>query len=195
MNEITAVITSLRNRARKLEEFAAELERLAVNEKLSDNLPINKVVIEPLTVTSPVPPPSPPSVRLAKPTKRNKTGRVLIHRGLRANVLRYLITGEASAVTIASIASAVTIARIVDAPFDKVKGVLLNLLHEGYVTQEIRTIGQAGNTKKYEVFLLTTKGKEEAQWFVDNPDIMIRNKQAIAASDRRINTGNPARPN
>ncbi len=187
MNEITAVITSLRNRARKLEEFAAELERLAVNEKLSDNLPINKVVIEPLVDTTKNITVSPPSVRLEKPTKRSKTGRVLTCRGLRAGVLRYLYTGEAS---VAAIAHAIGI------DFHKVKAVCTQLVHDSYATAEQRTTSVINKqVHTMTVYVLTDKGREEAKFFVDNPTIMIRNKQAIATSDRRTNTGNPARPN
>jgi len=185
MTEISAVVTSLRNRARKLEEFAAELERLAVNENLMSYLsPVNSQVNDKVASTVMATTVSTPVVK--PPEKEKKTSRVLTCRGLRANILRYLITGEASVVTVAS---------VVDVPFHKVKAVMTTLVHESYATKEIRTVGQAGNTKKYEVYILTDKGREEAQWFVNNPDIMIRNKQTMLSANKRSRLGMETRPN
>ena len=193
MNALTEVIASFRKRAQDLEKMAADLERLAVNERITiaplpgSNPVVSDELVQPVkTVVNTAPNPS--QDRPSPPVKKreNKTGRVLIHRGLRANVLRYLMTGEANAVTVAN---------ILDVPYNKVKGVMINLIHEGFATKEIRSVGTAGNVRKYEVFVLTTAGRSEAQWYVDNPDLMIRNKQAVNNANKRTTPAAEARPN
>ena len=109
-----------------------------------------------------------PSVKI---TKRNKTGRVLTCRGLRAGVLRYLFTGEAS---VAAIAHAT------GSDFSKVKAVCLQLVHDAFATTAQRTLNVINKqVHTITVYILTDKGKEEAKFFVDNPTIMIRNQQAM----------------
>ena len=193
MNALTEVIASFRKRAQDLEKMAADLERLAVNERITiatlpgSNPVVSAELAQPVksvvntTPNQPQDRPTPPSKK-----RENKTGRVLIHRGLRANVLRYLMTGEANAVTVAN---------ILDVPYNKVKGVMINLIHEGFATKEIRSVGTAGNVRKYEVFVLTTAGRSEAQWYVDNPDLMLRNKQAVNNANKRTTPAAEARPN
>lgn len=189
MTEISAVISSLRNRARKLEEFAVELERLAVNENLIVHLPVhnqpdNSQVATPQTITTPVN----GLVIPTKPAKKEKkTGRVLTCRGLRAGVLRYLYTGEASA---AAIAHAIGI------DFSKVKSVCVQLVHDKFASAEQRTtsvINKQAHTMT--VYVLTPAGRDEAKFFVDNPDIMIRNKQSVTNAAKRDRSSTEVRPN
>ena len=193
MNALTEVIASFRKRAQDLEKMAADLERLAVNERITiaplpgSNPVVSAELVQPVkTVVNTAPNPS--QDRPSPPVKKreNKTGRVLTHRGLRANVLRYLITGEATTVTVADILAV---------PYNKVKAVMINLVHEGFATKEIRSVGAAGNVRKYEVFILTNIGRSEAQWYVDNPDLMIRNKQAVNNANKRTTPAAEARPN
>lgn len=193
MNALTEVIASFRKRAQDLEKMAADLERLAVNERITitalpgSNPVVSANLIQPVRPVVNTNPNSPQDIPKPPAKKReNKTGRVLTHRGLRANVLRYLITGEATAVTVANILAV---------PYNKVKGVMINLVHEGFATKEIRSVGAAGNARKYEVFVLTTAGRSEAKWYVDNPDLMIRNKQAVNNANKRNTPGTEARPN
>ena len=113
----------------------------------------------------------PEPVPSVKSTKRNKTGRVLTCRGLRAGVLRYLLTGEAS---VAAIAHAT------GSDFSKVKAVCLQLVHDAFATTAQRTLNVINKqVHTITVYILTDKGKEEAKFFVDNPTIMIRNQQAM----------------
>ena len=193
MNALTEVIASFRKRAQDLEKMAADLERLAVNERITiatlpgSNPVVSAELAQPVksvvntTPNQPQDRPTPPSKK-----RENKTGRVLTHRGLRANVLRYLITGEATTVTVADILAV---------PYNKVKAVMINLVHEGFATKEIRSVGATGNVRKYEVFILTNIGRSEAQWYVDNPDLMVRNKQAVNNANKRTTPAAEARPN
>ena len=186
MNALTEVIASFRKRAQDLEKMAADLERLAVNERITIvQLPASNPVVS-AEFVQPAKPVVNTNINPTVKKRENKTGRVLTHRGLRANVLRYLVTGEATASTVAS---------ILVAPYDKVKTVMINLVHEGFATKEIRSVGAAGNVRKYEVFILTNIGRSEAQWYVDNPDLMLRNKQAVNNANKRTTPAAEARPN
>lgn len=186
MNTLTEVIASFRKRAQDLEKMAADLERLAVNERITiatlpgSNPVVSAELAQPVksvvntTPNQPQDRPTPPSKK-----RENKTGRVLTHHRLRANVLRYLITGEA--------------ANILSVPYNKVKAAMINLVHEGFATKEIRSVGAAGNVREYEVFILTNIGRSEAQWYVDNPDLMIRNEQAVNNANKRTTPAAEAR--
>ena len=113
----------------------------------------------------------PEPVPSVKSTKRNKTGRVLTCHGLRAGVLRYLFTGEAS---VAAIAHAT------GSDFSKVKSVCVQLVHDDFAITAQRTLNVINKQiHTMTVYILTEKGKEEAKSFVDNPTIMIRNQQAM----------------
>ena len=194
MNALTEVIASFRKRAQDLEKMAADLERLAVNERITiAPLPgSNPVVsdelvqqVRPVVSTNP----NPPQDRSTPPVKKreNKTGRVLTCRGLRAGVLRYLYTGEASA---AAIAHAIGI------DFSKVKSVCVQLVHDKFASAEQRTtsvINKQAHTMT--VYVLTPAGRDEAKFFVDNPDIMIRNKQSVTNAAKRDRSSTEVRPN
>ena len=178
-------IQSLRKRAADLNRAADLIEQFDMSDlrvltlelaNFSDTPhSISKIPDAPDTRHAQVTTPEPAPMKVVG--KRNKTGRVLTCRGLRAGVLRYLYTGEAS---VAAIAHAT------GSDFSKVKSVCVQLVHDDFAITAQRTLNVINKQiHTMTVYILTEKGKEEAKFFVDNPTIMIRNKQAIATASKK----------
>ncbi len=99
------------------------------------------------------PPPSPPPVT-PSPTKKEFR---IKRRGLRASILRHLYTGPASH---NALSGAVEVAGT------PLRHAITTLVRGGLVTCQVSNSG--------ELFSLTPKGTEEAQWYVSHPSALMR---------------------
>lgn len=180
MSEIESVVATLRQRAATLTDLAVALERLAISEKL---IPTKQLTYKSINDNTTQQVAAQTKLGNGEQTITNhtdnsnatvsvtKTHTRTLNRGLRATILRYLSTGGSTAEVIAS---------VLDQPATKINAVLSNLVNDSFALKEQHTIGTGNLKKDYVLYVLTDSGMELAKWFVNNPGLIVRNKQALS---------------